>query len=103
MEDGVKCVEDLKYLKKKEWDDLFASESKFTRRHSAHVYEEYLKGDPDPKQCASELNAAIKTASPTKLKNASQMLKAIRIQAVTSAILLCLSPQIQTKISPTYT
>jgi hypothetical protein len=28
MEDGVKCVEDLKYLKKKEWDDLFASEVK---------------------------------------------------------------------------
>jgi len=54
-EDGVKCVEHLKYLKKKEWDDLFASESKVTRRHSAHVYEEYLKGDPDPKQCALEL------------------------------------------------
>jgi len=55
MEDGVKCVEDLKYLKKKEWDDLFASESKVIRRRAAHVYGDYLKGDPDPKQCASEL------------------------------------------------
>jgi hypothetical protein len=46
MEDGLKCVQDLKYLKKKEWDDLFASERKV----------DYLKGDPDdPKQCALEL------------------------------------------------
>ena len=55
MEDGVKCVEDLKYLKKKEWDDLFASERKVICRQAAHVYGVYLKGDPDPKQCASEL------------------------------------------------
>jgi hypothetical protein len=34
---------------------LFASESKVIRCRAAHVYGEYLKGDPDPKQCALEL------------------------------------------------
>ena len=55
MKIGVKCVEDLKYLEKKEWNDLFESKSGVLRLRAAQVYEEYLKGDPDPKKCASEL------------------------------------------------
>ena len=52
---GVECVEDLKYLQKTEWDDLFQFASGIIRRRANQVYDEYLRGDPDQKKCSVEL------------------------------------------------
>eukprot|EP00985_Skeletonema_marinoi_P000098 scaffold25_cov69-Skeletonema_marinoi.AAC.12 len=48
IEFGVERVEDLKFIRKNEWSDLFTSQSPILRRLATLVYEEHLTGDSDP-------------------------------------------------------
>ncbi|KAK1734491.1 hypothetical protein QTG54_014739 [Skeletonema marinoi] len=45
---GVERVEDLKFIRKNEWSDLFTSQSPILRRLATLVYEQHLAGDSDP-------------------------------------------------------
>ena len=45
---GVERVEDLKFIRKNEWSNLFTSQSPILRRLATMVYEEHLTGDSDP-------------------------------------------------------
>jgi hypothetical protein len=67
---GVECVEHLKLLERKEWDDLFASSKVVTKRLADAVYNEHLAEKVDLNKCAVAM--AIKPpamAEPTPMQS----------------------------------
>lgn len=60
---GYKTVEQLKFLKKEQWDELFAEEKDVVKFTADQVYNDYLHGQKvDLKKAASELH--LKQAAP---------------------------------------